>query len=550
VTPLNPDRRPVDTGGMSRLGWRVYLGGGAVAAVAYLVLPPAPAKLVVWPAIGLSAAVACVVAALRHRPARPLAWYLVAASLVSFVVGDELYSIRERLLHATPSFPSAIDAFYLAFYPLAAAGLLLLIRSRSPGRDTGSLIDATVIATGAAMLSWVFLIVPYVRTPDLTLVQRMASVSYPIGDLLLLAIAARLAVGSGRRPAAWWLLAVGIVTVLAGDTVFGLMQLAGTWQFGTPIDLFWIVFYVAVGAAALHPSMVVLSERSAPSTRLPAWRLAVLAGAALMAPAVLVIQSVRGQPIDVAVIAAGSAVLFLLTLARMGGLASELTMQAQRKLVMQRVLRATEEERTRFAADLHDGPVQRLTALRYGLARVSARVGRGDAGAANTLLDQLEHDLSEEIGGLRRFMAELRPPMLDQQGLHEALRSQAKSFEQSSGVACTVDAELEEKLAPELETVVYRVVQESLTNAAKHARASRVSVGLDSDDGVVRLRVRDDGAGFDPALSARLVQEGHFGLAGMRERVEMVGGRLQIDSSPGHGTTIAVELDRDLAAVL
>ena len=533
---------------MSRFGWRSYSSLGAVLATAYLLLPAAAAKLVVWPLIGLSSAVAIVAGVRRHHPARPVAWYLVAGSLVTFVAGDTLYNVRERILHATPGFPSEIDAFYLATYPLLAAGLLLLIRSRTPGRDTASLIDATVIATGAGMLSWVFLIVPYVRNPELTLLQRVAAIAYPIGDLLLLAIAARLAVGSGRRPPAWWLLAAGIVSVLAGDVVFGLKQLAGTWQVGTPIDLFWIGFYVCLGAAALHPSMVELSEKAAPSTRLPAWRLVVLAGAALMAPTVLVVQAVRGQPIDVAVIAAGSAVLFLLTLARMGGLASELTLQAERKRVMQRVLRATEEERTRFAADLHDGPVQRLTALRYGLARVSARVGRGDAGGASALLDELEEELAEEIGGLRRFMAELRPPVLDQHGLQEALRNQARAFEQSSGVACTVDATIDDQLPPELETVLYRVVQESLNNAAKHARASQVSVGLAADDGVVRLAVRDDGAGFDPALARRLVQEGHFGLAGMRERVEMVGGRLRIDSAPGHGTTVAVELDRVAAA--
>jgi hypothetical protein len=96
-----------------------------------------------------------------------------------------------------------------------------------------------------------------------------------------------------------------------------------------------------------------------------------------MAPAVLVIQTLRDEPIDVAVIAGGCVVLFLLTLARMGGLASEVAMQTERKRAMQTVLRATEQERVRLAADLHDGPVQELTALRYGLTRARNRIQRG-----------------------------------------------------------------------------------------------------------------------------------------------------------------------------
>ena len=123
-----------------------------------------------------------------------------------------------------------------------------------------------------------------------------------------------------------------------------------------PIDAVWMLCYVALGLAALHPSMVSLSEPTPPSTRLTRTRLALLAGASLMAPAMLVIQAVREEPIDVAVIAGGSVVLFLLTLARMGGLASEVAMQTERKRAIQTVLRATEQERVRLAADLHDGP--------------------------------------------------------------------------------------------------------------------------------------------------------------------------------------------------
>ena len=198
---------------------------------------------------------------------------------------------------------------------------------------------------------------PYVRLPDLSVLERLVSIAYPLGDVLLLAVAVRLWRTGGNGAIASRLLAFGLLALLAVDTVYGLSVLNGAWQIGGPIDAVWMLYYVALGLAALHPSMVSLSEPTPPSTRLTRTRLALLAGASLMAPAMLVIQAVREEPIDVGVIAGGSVVLFLLTLARMGGLASEVAMQTERKRAMQTVLRATEQERVRLAADLHDGPV-------------------------------------------------------------------------------------------------------------------------------------------------------------------------------------------------
>ena len=242
------------------------------------------------------------------------------------------------------------------------------------------------------------------------------------------------------------------------------------------------------------------------------------------------------------VIAGGSVVLFLLTLARMGGLASEVASQTERKRAMQTVLRATEQERVRLAADLHDGPVQELTALRYGLTRARNRIQRGQPDQAEGLLAELEDELAAGITGLRRLMAELRPAVLDEQGLEIALHNQIRAFEATSGVACAISTGLKGRLAPDLETVLYRVTQETLNNVGKHAGASRVTVSLAAENGSVRLRIIDDGIGFDPAQASRLLNDGHFGLAGMRERVELGGGRLDLDSQPGHGTTIHVAL--------
>src|SRR6266540_3546179 len=311
---------------MRRLGWQAYLGLGAALCAAYYLVPPTAAKLVVWPLIGGSSGVAILAGTRWHRPARRLAWYLIAAGQLSFITGDWLYVVRVRVLQAGQVFPSVVDLFYLAFYPLLVAGLLL-IRRRSQSRDMASLIDAAIITIGLGLLSWEFLISPYISMAGFSPGQRLVAIAYPLGDVLVLAVAVRLAVGAGRRPLAWWLLAGSVVPLLFGDTVFGLLQLAGTWgtwQRQQALDLSWILFYLGLGAAALHPAMVALSEPGVVAARLTRGRLLLLAGASLLSPTVLAVQAARGKlsTMTVTALAAGSAVLFVLALARMAGLAA------------------------------------------------------------------------------------------------------------------------------------------------------------------------------------------------------------------------------------
>src|SRR6266540_197401 len=210
---------------MTRSAWRAYLGFGGALAVVYYLVPPDVAKLAVWPVFGFSSAAAILIGIRWYRPDRPLAWYLFALGQVLFILGDTFYALRLRLLHDSEmQFPSPVDIFYLAFYPCLLAGLLLLIRGRSPGRDTASLIDATIISVGLGLLAWVFLIVPQVREPELTMLQRVVSIAYPLSDVLVLAVAARLAVGSSHRPTAWWVLMGSVVSLLVADVLFGLLQ--------------------------------------------------------------------------------------------------------------------------------------------------------------------------------------------------------------------------------------------------------------------------------------------------------------------------------------
>ncbi|HJW36920.1 MAG TPA: GGDEF-domain containing protein, partial [Actinomycetes bacterium] len=150
---------------MRGIAWRLYLGAGALATGAYYLLPEGRAA-VLNVVVGASAVAAIATGIRWHRPARRLAWWLIAAAQGLFVVGDALFSVNELVLGIEP-FPSLADAVYLPGYPVLAAGLALLALSRSTVRDWAGLTDAAIIAIGFGLLSWVLVMVPYFQDPSL-----------------------------------------------------------------------------------------------------------------------------------------------------------------------------------------------------------------------------------------------------------------------------------------------------------------------------------------------------------------------------------------------
>jgi signal transduction histidine kinase len=201
-------------------------------------------------------------------------------------------------------------------------------------------------------------------------------------------------------------------------------------------------------------------------------------------------------------------------------------------------LAATEAERTRWARELHDETLQGLGNLRLVLA---AAQRSGEHAAMTAAVSQAMTQLESDITSLRTLITDLRPATLDQLGPEAAIRALADRMTRSGlEVDVSVDLAYERGRAktrhiPELETAVYRIVQEALTNATKHGRARRAIVEVTEDDRTVQATVRDDGAGFDPSGDT----EG-FGLLGMHERAELLGGTLEVDSAPGRGAAISV----------
>jgi signal transduction histidine kinase len=200
------------------------------------------------------------------------------------------------------------------------------------------------------------------------------------------------------------------------------------------------------------------------------------------------------------------------------------TAQSVAKERLRDSIEAAEQARGRWARELHDETLQGLVGLRMLLS--SAR--RSDS-SEELLGDAIDHT-KREIQNLRALIAELRPAALDELGLGPAIETLAERSGAASGLEVSTHVALggSGRLAAETESTIYRVVQEALTNAAKHARADRVHVEVARANGGVDVVVEDDGHGFDPTAASP-----GLGLVGMRERVELTGGRLVIDSRPG-----------------
>jgi signal transduction histidine kinase len=204
----------------------------------------------------------------------------------------------------------------------------------------------------------------------------------------------------------------------------------------------------------------------------------------------------------------------------------------------ERLVSAREEERRRLRRDLHDGLGPALASLGLRVDTMRNRLGTPGGGSPETdaALLTLRSGIQATVGDVRRIVEGLRPPALDELGLVEAVRQLADGLVAGTTLQVRVDARELPRLPAATEVAAYRILQEALTNAVRHARAQRVCVRVGCADGSVDLQVSDDGTGV------LVPREGGIGLAGMRERAEEIGGTFVIDAEPGDGTTITVHL--------
>lgn len=224
-------------------------------------------------------------------------------------------------------------------------------------------------------------------------------------------------------------------------------------------------------------------------------------------------------------------------------LEESLAAAAQLEQLSHRLLSVQEEERRRLARELHDEVGQCLGAMLVDLGQARSATASNNVTVAETRLKSAADLAERTLRSVRDISLLLRPSMLDDLGLIPALHWQARETSRRTGVNVTFEADEEElEVHDELRTAVYRVVQEALQNSVRHAEARRVQIGLASGGGRLRILVKDDGKGFDPAVTRGM------GILGMQERIAQFGGTLRINSTPGNGTVLTVDVPLETTA--
>jgi signal transduction histidine kinase len=186
--------------------------------------------------------------------------------------------------------------------------------------------------------------------------------------------------------------------------------------------------------------------------------------------------------------------------------------------------------------------VQGVSAASLSLEAVLLMLKAGEDGEGMEVLTKVRQELAEEADNLRRLMAGLRPPLLEERGLVPALRETVEKFGRENKLDAEFAAQGVSEVPQDLETLAYRVVQEALSNAGKHAEAVRIRVTVEALAGQLRIEITDDGVGFDAAKAREFLRMGRVGLASMRERVELANGTFMVHSTPGRGTLVVASL--------
>jgi two-component system NarL family sensor kinase len=215
--------------------------------------------------------------------------------------------------------------------------------------------------------------------------------------------------------------------------------------------------------------------------------------------------------------------------------------QEEREMLLRRAIEASEGERRRIAGELHDGVVQNLAGVSYTLSAAAASMRNGAAADAPEIVERAAVETRASIRELRTLLVDIYPATLQRAGLAGALTDLVAVL-QARDIATDLDLEADLRLPADQEPVLYRVAQEALRNVARHADATHVRVGAARENGMVVLTVDDDGRGFRPGLARRAEDNEHFGLRILDDLATEAGGRLTVESSPGSGTRVRVEL--------
>ena len=287
---------------------------------AYFALPGEAAKDVTYSVVGIASTICVWLGVRLHRPSERLGWYLLGTTNALFVFGDGVLDVYDLVLHRDAPFPSVADALYLLGYPFLFAGVFRISRSRGARDSREARADAAIVCIGALALSWQFLMHSYAHDSTASGFGKLVTLAYPMMDLgVVFIVVGALLYGVARRSSDKLIIAA-ITAMLIGDFVYDVLVLRGSYTVGNPVDAAFLVNYVLIAVAALHPSMaqaLATDDGTAGRRWMP-----LVAVAGFVSPVILLIGSVTGIAVDVPVLAGISIALFTLIVARFSWLFS------------------------------------------------------------------------------------------------------------------------------------------------------------------------------------------------------------------------------------
>jgi signal transduction histidine kinase len=367
--------------------WRAFAGAALPLGALYFFLGT-EAQTIIYQVFSVSALVAIVVGIRRYRPARSHHWWLFAAALTMWCVGDAYWDCYRWILKTQAPYPSFADLAYWCGYPLFIVGLLTLVRGWGRPR-IGDLLDGLILVVAAAMVTELFLLQPILGAESSSRLGTVLALGTPVADVLLLAGLTQVVFRSRAQSFALRCIIVAIVATLVADTIYSYLNLKGLYAIGMPIDAGWLVFYALWAIAALHPSMAQMEPRAETrSEGLSLWRIAGLLTALLVAPAVIIAERALGEPLNAYNVASVAILTTVLVCVRVGLLQRERT-------IVQAALAESERKFRELFQDAERG--------REALATQNERLREVD-GLKDDLIALVSHELRTPLTSIVGYL--------------------------------------------------------------------------------------------------------------------------------------------------
>jgi signal transduction histidine kinase len=530
----------------------LFLAGGVVLSGIYFLIPRGTPQSVLYDGIGVVSALAIGLGVYLNRPEARVPWLLFGLGNLSFAVADIIFNIL-----VDPPVPSIADWFYLAGYPVLAVGLAYLVFHAGGHHRFAALVEAAIVTVAFALFQWVFVVERIVDGAGST-AERAVAAAYPSMDVLLLAGLAGFFVTAAWRTPAFVLLVGALATLLVADEIYGLSP--NSYRAGDWVDVGWLLSYVLWAAAALHPSMQMLSKPRprVRQLRVSPVRIVLLVAALLSAPAVLLIQDVRGAPLDVPGVVTAASIMAVLVVLRLVG-----------------ILRALERIRSRLIeADLLKDEFVALIShdLRTPLTSI---MGYTELALDDEIEPKLDEDrrsylevVSRSSGRLLRlvddllFVARLQsgqldltPTPLDLCEIARQAVGEAQRRADAKGVELVFDGNGEVRIEAD-KGRMFQLLDNLVSNAIKFTpEGGRIEIRV-TRNGTAVLEVRDTGMGFTAEEASRIferfyradnaiegqVQGTGLGLFISQAITEAHGGRISASPREGGGAVFRIEL--------